>query len=525
MELADMKSILQLAMVLGFCGAAAASAQERIGWAPDYPTACKVATEQNRLILLHFYSDDCPPCRIVEAEVFTQPAVAAAINRNYVPLKVHVLQAPELAKRYQIDRWPTDVIVTPAGLELQRSGSPQSAERYIQFVDAVAIGSGTAARQWANNMQQVGQSTLGQTAEAANVYTNQAQQQWGKTVSQYAAAADQARNNTMQAGQQAQNIAGQYGQQLQAGAQQYQQQAGAAVQQYQQQAAGAAQQVQQQAAGAAQQWNNQLAATGQQVQQQAAAAGNQFQAAAQQFGDSTRTAVDQFASANGAANLQSPAYSPTPQAGPSVAPPAYGAVGAYGQGQAAPPVGSPTQNPWIAASPPVGAAASAFAGAATPQPAKQSAAAPSAGSGSNAKTQFISAAQAPPVAIDGYCPVTLLERTAKNPKDSTAWRKGDPQFGAIHLGRTYLFASAAEQQKFLANPDAYSPVLSGYDPVQFAAKGALIEGQRKFGITFNNRLFLFADEASRTQFESNPNGFAQPAYQAMQRSETGGVYR
>jgi YHS domain-containing protein len=88
-----------------------------------------------------------------------------------------------------------------------------------------------------------------------------------------------------------------------------------------------------------------------------------------------------------------------------------------------------------------------------------------------------------------------------------------------------LFASAAHQQKFLANPDAYSPVLSGYDPVQFAAGGKLVEGKRAYGITYKQRLFLFADEASLNQFVKAPNNYAQPAYQAMQRSESGGVYR
>jgi YHS domain-containing protein len=133
--------------------------------------------------------------------------------------------------------------------------------------------------------------------------------------------------------------------------------------------------------------------------------------------------------------------------------------------------------------------------------------------------------EAPPVAIDGYCPVTLLEKTAQNAKDRSAWKRGDPKFGAVHLGRTYLFASEVEQQKFLANPEAYSPVLSGYDPVKYAMGGQLVEGKRSFGITYNRRLFLFADEASRSQFEKAPNAYAQPAYQAMQRSETGTTLR
>ena len=63
----------------------------------------------------------------------------------------------------------------------------------------------------------------------------------------------------------------------------------------------------------------------------------------------------------------------------------------------------------------------------------------------------------PPLGLDGNCPVQLSEHKK--------WVRGNPSFGAVHRGRTYLFVSAEDQQKFLANPDHYSPVVSGNDPV------------------------------------------------------------
>jgi YHS domain-containing protein len=101
---------------------------------------------------------------------------------------------------------------------------------------------------------------------------------------------------------------------------------------------------------------------------------------------------------------------------------------------------------------------------------------------------LVPASQAPAVALEGYCPVSLLEQRK--------WLRSDPQFGAIHRGKTYLFATEDAQRKFLANPDGYSPALSGFDPVAFAQRGEMVEGKRSFGITFNRQIFLFADEAS-----------------------------
>lgn len=115
---------------------------------------------------------------------------------------------------------------------------------------------------------------------------------------------------------------------------------------------------------------------------------------------------------------------------------------------------------------------------------------------------------------------------AREPNSRSAWKKGDKQFGAIHRGRTYLFASAEHQQRFLANPDAYAPALAGCDPVRFAERGEMVDGKRAYGlITPDRRIYLFADEASRNRFEQSPAAYSNAIQQAMLRSEAGSVYR
>ena len=116
----------------------------------------------------------------------------------------------------------------------------------------------------------------------------------------------------------------------------------------------------------------------------------------------------------------------------------------------------------------------------------------------------------PPVALDGYCAVSLI--------DQQAWKKADPRWGAIHRGRTYLFAGLEQQQRFLANPDYYTPVLSGYDPVVFAETGRLVEGKRKHGVFSGDQkteVYLFADEANLDRFSQAPQRYSEIAVQAM----------
>ncbi|EAQ81435.1 probable protein disulfide-isomerase [Blastopirellula marina DSM 3645] len=118
--------------------------------------------------------------------------------------------------------------------------------------------------------------------------------------------------------------------------------------------------------------------------------------------------------------------------------------------------------------------------------------------------------QQPQFALDGYCPVTLAE--------GMKWQKGDARWGAVHQGRVYLFASDAEQRKFLASPDRFSPVLSGNDPVAYLEQGRLVEGDRAHGLTYNGVLYLFSSEESLKTFWGSPQRYAAQVQQAMLRN-------
>lgn len=104
-----------------------------------------------------------------------------------------------------------------------------------------------------------------------------------------------------------------------------------------------------------------------------------------------------------------------------------------------------------------------------------------------------------PLGLEGYCPVTLAEKGQ--------WTEGRAQWGARHRGRTYLFASEEQQRAFLADPDRYAPALSGDDPVLACDKGASAPGQRRYGVTYQSRMYLFSTPETRSQFAANPNRY------------------
>jgi YHS domain-containing protein len=119
-----------------------------------------------------------------------------------------------------------------------------------------------------------------------------------------------------------------------------------------------------------------------------------------------------------------------------------------------------------------------------------------------------------PFGLDGFCPVQLMEKGV--------WSPGNRQWGAIHRGRTYLFAGPDEQHRFLGDPDRYAPVSSGEDIVVALEQGRSMPGNRLHGVFYGGRVFLFADEGSLDRFSKNPKFYADRALQALQTSTPSG---
>ena len=104
----------------------------------DLPEAQQIAHQEQRLLLIHFYSDTCPPCRRLEQVVFPNPEVYRAMSMNYIPVKINGERARDTAMQFQVDRWPTDVIADAQGRVLYKTVSPQDPARYVQLLNAVA---------------------------------------------------------------------------------------------------------------------------------------------------------------------------------------------------------------------------------------------------------------------------------------------------------------------------------------------------------------------------------------------------
>ena len=114
-------------------------------------------------------------------------------------------------------------------------------------------------------------------------------------------------------------------------------------------------------------------------------------------------------------------------------------------------------------------------------------------------------------ALQGKCPVTLVTEGT--------WTDGDPRWGIVHRKRTYLFSSEENYLLFQKNPDDYSPLLAGYDPVVFYDTGELVVGKEENGVFMekntHQQIVLFTSTENRDKFQANPQSYLRKVRQVV----------
>jgi protein disulfide-isomerase len=113
--------------------------------------------------------------------------------------------------------------------------------------------------------------------------------------------------------------------------------------------------------------------------------------------------------------------------------------------------------------------------------------------------------------MDGFCPVQIYEQNR--------WVRGDPHYGVIHRGRTYLFRNPDEAKRFYADPDKYAPMLSGQDVVLAVDQGLSVPGTWKIGVRYAGHIYLFSAEASCQQFYKDPERYARAVQAVMDTAQ------
>ena len=118
----------------------------------DYATALEKAKTSPRLVFVDLYADWCVPCRIMDANVYTNPTVASLLNSRFYAVKLDADSQDSImcdgkkntVQRCYFDVWelsalPAFVLVAPNGMSILTvtdSMSPQELQYMLyQFLE------------------------------------------------------------------------------------------------------------------------------------------------------------------------------------------------------------------------------------------------------------------------------------------------------------------------------------------------------------------------------------------------------
>jgi thioredoxin-related protein len=78
------------------------------------------AKSEKKVVMIDFYSDSCPPCKLLDQETFSDGRVRTFLKEKTVAIRVKVENNMELAQKYRVALLPSQVFVNGEGQELGR---------------------------------------------------------------------------------------------------------------------------------------------------------------------------------------------------------------------------------------------------------------------------------------------------------------------------------------------------------------------------------------------------------------------
>ena len=126
--------------------ASSAFANTLEGWSTDLEKAFAQAKKEKKMVLVEFTGSDwCPPCIAMRKNVFSKPEFVKKASEKYVLVELDFPKGDKavaeknqpLAKKYNIEGYPTVILMHPDGKEFERffaSKYPES-EAFLKHLD------------------------------------------------------------------------------------------------------------------------------------------------------------------------------------------------------------------------------------------------------------------------------------------------------------------------------------------------------------------------------------------------------
>ncbi len=107
---------------------------EEIRWLRSAEQAAAMAAQSGKPILVYIRSANCHYCDLMQSNVWQDPASVAAVNRDFVPLKLTREDNPEAVQALQIKGFPSTVIFAADRTYVDRLDGYVEPEKFLKAV-------------------------------------------------------------------------------------------------------------------------------------------------------------------------------------------------------------------------------------------------------------------------------------------------------------------------------------------------------------------------------------------------------
>lgn len=124
---------------------ASVSLGDEIHWSTDIEKSLQAASQAGKPVLMEFTASWCAYCQRMEKSTFTDPRVAAQINRQFVAVRVDADKHKDLVKDLEIEGLPAILIVSPDLQIIHRIKGFQTANALLTELGKVPLQTSTQA--------------------------------------------------------------------------------------------------------------------------------------------------------------------------------------------------------------------------------------------------------------------------------------------------------------------------------------------------------------------------------------------
>lgn len=88
----------------------------------DYENALRLASDQDKLIFIDFYTSWCAPCKVLDKQIFQNDSMKQVLAKDFILLKYDAEKDKEfhLSKKHHVSSYPTAIILNKDGYVINR---------------------------------------------------------------------------------------------------------------------------------------------------------------------------------------------------------------------------------------------------------------------------------------------------------------------------------------------------------------------------------------------------------------------